>query len=101
MKAEDNIAVPNAAVASFCQKHHVQRLAFCGSVLRDDFSPTSDVDALVEFEPGHTAGLDFLTMEAELSAILRHRVHLSTRGWLSPYFREQALAEAQAQYIAP
>lgn len=50
------------AVATFCRRHHVRRLALFGSVLRDDFSPQSDVDVLVEFEPGHVPGLAFFSM---------------------------------------
>jgi hypothetical protein len=100
MKAKDNISVPTEAVASFCRKYHIQKLALFGSVLRPDFSSASDVDALVEFEPGHTPGLDFFAMEAELSRILGRKVDLNTRGFLSKYFREQALAEAEVQYVA-
>jgi predicted nucleotidyltransferase len=93
------IRVDNDKVAAFCRRHHIRRLAFFGSVLRDDFRPDSDVDVLVEFEPDHVPGLAFITMEAELSAILGHRVDLNTPGFLSPYFRGRALAEAEVQYV--
>ena len=96
-----NIPVPREEIAAFCRKRHIRRLAFFGSVLRKDFSLASDVDALVEFEPGHIPGLDFFTMEAELSAILGRKVDLNTRGSLSKYFREEALAEAEVHYVAP
>jgi predicted nucleotidyltransferase len=49
------LAIDRAAIADFCQRHHVRRLALFGSVLRDDFGSQSDVDVLVEFEPGHVA----------------------------------------------
>ena len=101
MKVKDNIAVPREQIATFCRKHHIRKLAFFGSVLREDFAPTSDVDALVEFEPGFTPGLDFFTMEIELGAILGRKVDLHTRASLSKYFREQALGEAEVQYVAP
>ena len=101
MKAEDNIAVPREEIGAFCRKHHISRLAFFGSVLRDDFSPASDVDALVEFQPGFTPGLVFFAMEAELRAILGRKVDLNTPGFLSRHFREQAVAEAEVQYVAP
>jgi len=48
-------------------RHHTCRLSFFGSVLIDDFGPESDVDALVEFEPGHIPRLAFLSMEKELA----------------------------------
>jgi len=78
----------------------VRRLALFGSVLRDDFTPASDVDVLVEFEPGHVPGLAFFSMEAELSALLARKVDLNTPAFLSRYFRDQVLAEAETQYVA-
>jgi predicted nucleotidyltransferase len=92
------IPVNRAKIAEFCRKHHIRRLAFFGSVLRDDFRPDSDVDVLVEFEPEHTPGLAFFAMEAELSEILGRKVDLNTPNFLSPYFRAQVEAEAEAQY---
>ena len=88
-------------IAAFCRRHHIRRLAFFGSVLREDFGSDSDVDVLVEFEPGHVPGLAFLSMEAELSEILGRKVDLNTLGFLSPYLREKVLREVQVQYAAP
>lgn len=66
-----NLQVPRDQIADFCRTHHITRLAFFGSVLRDDFGPASDVDVLVEFEPKHPVGLITLAaMEIELSEIL-------------------------------
>jgi len=53
------IEIPQAEIEAFCRKHHIRRLALFGSVLREDFTDESDVDVLVEFEPGHTPGLAF------------------------------------------
>lgn len=94
------IPIDREAVAAFCRRHHVRRLALFGSVLREDFSPLSDVDVLVEFEPGHVPGLAFFSMEEELSALLKRKVDLNTPGFLSRYFRDQVLAEAETQYVA-
>ena len=95
------IAFPDEAVADFCRRHHIHRLAFFGSVLRDDFGPDSDVDVLVEFEPGHCVGLiTFAGMQNELSDLIGRSVDLTTPAGLSPYFREEALAEAETQYVA-
>ena len=66
--------------------------------MREDFAPASDVDVLVEFEPEHIPGLAFFDMEAELSRILGRKVDLHTPQFLSPHFRERALAEAEVQY---
>jgi len=92
------IAVDRQKITEFCRRHHIRRLAFFGSVLRNDFGPESDVDVLVEFEPGHVPGLAFLSMEEELSRILGRKVDLNTPGFLSSYFRDQVLAEAEVQY---
>ena len=86
--------------ADFCLRHHIRRLALFGSVLRDDFGPDSDIDMLVEFERGHVPGFFGLAgMELELSEILGGKVDLNTPKCLSPYFRDQVLAEAETQYV--
>ena len=92
--------MPRDRIAEFCRRHHVRRLSLFGSVLRDDFRPGSDVDVLVEFEPGEAPGLAFFGMADELSDILGRKVDLSTPGFLSRYIRDDVLAEAQVQYDA-
>ena len=94
------LPIDHQAVAAFCRHHHVRRLALFGSVLRDDFTPESDVDVLVEFELGFVPGLRFFSMEEELSAILGRKVDLNTPGFLSRYFRDKVLEEAETQYVA-
>lgn len=95
------IPIDHEKIADFCRRHHVRRLALFGSVLRDDFRPDSDVDVLVEFEPGATAGfLRLAAMEIELSKSLGRQVDLRTPAELSRYFRNEVLREAQVQYDA-
>ena len=94
------ITMPKNKIAQFCQKNHIKRLSLFGSVLRDDFGPESDVDVLVEFEPGTRIGLRFFSIEQELTEILGRAVDLNTPGFLSHYFRDQILAEAEVQYDA-
>ena len=94
------IAVNREKIAEFCRKHHVRKLALFGSVLREDFGPDSDVDVLVEFEPDHVPGLAFFTMENELSEIMGRKVDLNTPGFISDYFRDRVIAEAEVQYVA-
>lgn len=89
------IPVRREAIRDFCQRNRIRRLAFFGSVLRSDFRPDSDVDVLVEFEPGAKVGLRFFAMEKELTTILGHTVDLNTPGFLSRYFRERVIAEAE------
>jgi hypothetical protein len=96
-----HIDVPKERIAEFCRRNHIRRLALFGSVLRDDFGPDSDVDVLVEFEPGARVGLMRLAgMEIELGQLLGRKVDLNTPGFLSRYFRDQVLAEAEVQYDA-
>ena len=93
------IAVPREKFATFCRRHHIRKLAFFGSVLRDDFTPESDVDVLVEFEPGTRVGLiGFAGIENELSRLIGRKVDLNTAECLSPYFRDEVLRDAEAAY---
>ena len=71
-----------------------------GSVLRNDFRADSDVDVLVEFEPGRTPGLRFFAMQDELSEIVGRKVDLNTPQDLSRYYRERVLQEAEVVYDA-
>ena len=98
MKAR--VSIPQDQVEAFCRRHHIRRLAFFGSVVRDDFRPESDVDVLVEFEPGHVPGLAFFRMQRELSDMLGRKVDLNTPEDLSRYYREEVLAEAEVVYDA-
>jgi len=101
-RINDEIQIPisKEKIADFCRKHHIRKLALFGSVLREDFGPESDVDILVEFEPGHIPGLAFFSMEEELSHILGRKVDLNTPKFLSRYFRREILKEAKALYDA-
>jgi predicted nucleotidyltransferase len=95
------IPVPREAIADFCRRHGIRRLAFFGSVLREDFAATSDVDMLVEFADGVRVGLIALSaMEIELGTLLGRRVDLRTPGDLSRYFRDAVLRDAETAYAA-
>ena len=93
------ISINKEKIADFCRRHHIRRLSLFWSVLRDDFGPSSDVDVLVEFEPGHVPGLAFFSMEEELSQIIGRKVDLNTSGFLSPYFRDRIERESEVQYV--
>jgi predicted nucleotidyltransferase len=93
------ILIDREKIATFCRRHHIRRLALFGSVLRDDFRSDSDVDVLVEFEPGYAVGLIRLAgMELELSEILGRKADLRTPADLSRYFRQEVLESAEVQY---
>jgi uncharacterized protein len=98
MSVNIKIEIPREKVADFCRRHHIRKLSLFGSVLRDDFGPESDVDVLVEFEPGHVPGFAFIDLETELSEILRRKVDLNTLNSLNRHFRNRVLREAEVQY---
>ncbi len=96
------IPIDRGALADFCGRHHVRKLSLFGSVLRQDFTPDSDVDVLVEFEPDHVPGFIALhEMEEELSGLLGGRtVDLVTERFLNRRIRDRVLAGAEVQYAA-
>jgi uncharacterized protein len=94
------IDLPLDRLAEICRGYHVRRLALFGSALRDDFGPESDVDLLVEFQPGARTGLAFFALQDELSAAIGRTVDLNTAGFLGPHILPAVLAEAQPLYVA-
>lgn len=95
------LTIPQKEIADFCRRNRIRRLALFGSVLRDDFTASSDVDVLVEFDAGARVGMIRLAgLEMELSQLIGRKVDLNTPGFLSKYFREQILSEAEVQYDA-
>jgi predicted nucleotidyltransferase len=98
MSGKVHIEIPRDQIIDFCQRHDIRKLSLFGSVLRDDFGSDSDIDVLVEFEPGCVPGFAFFGMEEELSKILGRKVDLNTPNFLSRYFRKQVLEQAEVQY---
>jgi predicted nucleotidyltransferase len=98
------IRVPRKKLEEFCRRNHIRKLAFFGSVLRDDFGPESDVDVLVEFEPGKTPGLAFFGMAEDLEQIFGRKVDLMTfkgvRYSRNPIRRDAILNTARVVYSA-
>ncbi len=94
------IDLPTEAIRDFCRRHCVRRLSLFGSVLRNDFTPDSDIDVLLEFEPGAGVGMiAFEGLELELGGIIGRKVDLNTPGSLSPYFAEEVLREAMPIHV--
>lgn len=90
----------SARIAETCRRWHIRRLALFGSALRDDHGPESDIDVLVEFEPDHVPGFDFITIQDQLTEIFGRQVDLHTPATLSKYFREDVLDQARDLYDA-
>ena len=94
-----DIAVDDKTIAAYCRRHHIVKLSFFGSVLRDNFRPDSDVDVLVEFDRQHIPTLlEVAAMESELSQLLGRKADLRTPEDLSQYFRDEVVATAKVQY---
>ncbi|MEX1139687.1 MAG: nucleotidyltransferase family protein [Bacteroidota bacterium] len=87
-------------LAEVCTRYHVRKLSIFGSVIRGEDQSGSDLDVLVEFEPGRTPGFSFISLQDELSAIFGRNVDLNTPGDLSKYFRESAVRESHQIYAA-
>jgi predicted nucleotidyltransferase len=94
------ISIDRKGLSAFCKAHGIRQLAIFGSVIHHDLTQESDVDVLVEFQPGSTPGLfGIIRLEQELSPFLDgRRVDLRTAEDLSPYFREEVIKEAEVQY---
>lgn len=85
-------------IAVFCRRNHIRKLSLFGSVLGDEFSPDSDIDVLVEFDPDHIPGFDFVRIERELSDLLKQKIDLNTPQSISKYFRDEVLKQAETVY---
>jgi predicted nucleotidyltransferase len=89
-------------VQRFCHKHHLRELSVFGSVLRDDFMPSSDIDILIEFEPGQSMTIErFLSLKDELEALLGRPVDLVEKPLVrNPYRRREILRTREVLYAA-
>jgi predicted nucleotidyltransferase len=93
------VTIPVTELVEFCQRHPIRKLSVFGSALRDDFSPNSDVDILVEFEPdARISFFDMVTMEMELTDLMGRKVDFRTPQELSRYFRQKVLDTAEVLY---
>ncbi len=99
---EERITVPQAELEEFCRRNHIRKLAFFGSVLREDFRPAeSDIDVLVWFDREQRIGyFKLIEMEAELSRMLGRKVDLRTPEELSRFFRDEVLENAEVRFAA-
>lgn len=97
----NGVHFPKDQIAEFCRRHGVAKLSLFGSILRDDFSPDSDVDVLVDFQPSTRIGLiGMANLESELEGIIGRRVDLRTAADLSRYFRDDVVHQARQLHAA-
>ena len=98
MTVETSGLIDLPRLADLCRRRGIRRLSLFGSALRGELGPFSDVDLLVEFEPGRTLGLAFFDLQDELTTLIGRTVDLNTPGWLSPEFRAAVVREAEVLY---
>jgi hypothetical protein len=99
---ELRIDVPKKEIEAFCRKWRVKEFSIFGSALREDFGPQSDIDVLVELQPGHGLSLyDWVDMIDELETMFRREVDLVAKGGLrNPFRRQEILRTAEVVYAA-
>jgi len=92
--------VDRERLAAVCREYHIRKLAVFGSALRDDFGPESDVDVLVEFEPGSRPGmLGLHELEQQLSAVFGgHKIDMVNPRYINRRIRDRVLNEAEVQF---
>ena len=100
MNDKQFIQLPLEKIADFCKRNRIRKLSLFGSALKGELRKDSDIDFLVEFQPGEAASLlDLARMERDLSRLLDGRkVDLRTPNELSRYFRDEVLSTASVQY---
>ena len=99
-----SISIDRDALVGFCRQNRIAKLSLFGSVLRADFEPgRSDVDVLVEFEPGARTGLTYFKlarMRFELEDIFGSPVDLVMADAVDRYLHDDILGSAEVQYVA-
>ena len=102
MRSGVRIDLDQQKILGFCRSHPIEKLWLFGSVLRADFGPESDVDLLVEFEPGVRLSLwDVVEIQAGLSELIGRPVDLVERSALrNPFRRREILRTSRLLYAA-
>lgn len=97
---DNTLQYDEESLERLCRQHHVRRLDLFGSQVKGAADTDSDVDLLVEYEPGCVPGLlGFLAFEKELaSAFGGRKIDLVSRGGLSPYLRDEILTTRTPLY---
>ena len=89
----DELRARRSEILSLAARYGARNVRVFGSVARGDDRADSDIDFLVEVEPGRSL-LDVIGFEQDLSELLGRKVEVLTDGGLSPYLQQQILAEA-------
>ena len=97
----ERLALPRPELDALCEEFQVRELCAFGSVLRDDFQQSSDVDLLVSFRTGARVGVfQLIRLQHRLEDLLGRRVDLVPKGGLKPLIRDEVLSSARVIYAA-
>lgn len=96
------LPIEPSALAELCRRRQIRKMSLFGSRLKGTARPDSDIDLLVEFEPGASVSLlDMARIEIDLSQLLGGlKVDLRTAEDLSRHFRDEVVRTAEPQYVA-
>jgi len=89
----DQVRRQRDAILRLASKYGIRKVRLFGSVARGEAGPQSDVDVLVDFEPGRSL-LDQVGFEQDLETLLGCRVEVVAEGGISPYLEPRILQEA-------
>jgi len=84
-------------IISILVKHGIKRILVFGSYARNEATPKSDLDLIVDFPEG-TSLLDHIGIEIEISEALNMKIDLLSRNGISPYIKDHVLKEAIVIY---
>lgn len=91
--------LPMDEIAELCRRFHVSELAIFGSALREDFTPDSDIDLLVTYEPEARISLfKHLDLQDELARVVGREVDLISKRGLKPRIRDSVIGSARVIY---
>lgn len=101
MRTYHGVEIPTGALAELCRRYHVRELSIFGSAVRDDFREDSDIDLLVEFEPGASIGLvDYVRLQHALEDLVGRKVDPVSKRGLKPLIRDEVLRQSEILYAA-
>ena len=98
MTLASGIEIPMETIADICRRYHIRELAIFGSAARGGMRPDSDVDILIELEPGYHPGLGWLDLEDELGAIFGRKIDAMQKKQLKPRILAEAERDAVVLY---
>ena len=90
---------PDDVLDDLCRRYGIKELALFGSIVRGDFHADSDIDVLVEYQPGVRNGLfAFVRLQRELESILGRKIDLVPKDGLKPLIRDHVIDSSQVLF---